>query len=344
MGTRTRDLSHLDEIISLYHPDIPRPKPRPRRPPSPNPNEPTFLPRRKFGFYICCHKVYTTHNTALNHWLDNHFLPFKGTTNIVTSHGTLPKFYLPPNPCKSHKDLSKKSIPLVARTQYYLSQINHVPVTPSRFRPAPHTKPPHEFKDPYSAVQAMAYDFIGTIISNTKEYQTFLEVILNKDKVNHINNLKEHIIYFPFWADYCYPGLPKVIAVMPQEKKPHNLPSCSKHNNTYYISSMGELEKIYPKNKIVKCRLVNGEITVVSVEDKDNPSLDTVGCPFFPCCSSFSSLSDLKYHLLRNHLNKDHFNYGKRDPISCYTCPIYSCNIRFSLSDELRYHMLENHI
>ncbi|KAJ9056644.1 hypothetical protein DSO57_1030913 [Entomophthora muscae] len=357
MKIRSKDLAHEEELIAIYYPEAPKLDCHYERPHSPEPDAPTILPRRDFGFYICCNKVYDSHIKALDHWLDLHFLPFKGTMNINAPHGLLPSFYYPPNPCKSRADLINKSISLVARTEYYLIQMKNIPVTPSRFRPAPHTKPPHDFKNPYTAVLAMAYDFIETVLSGAKEYHLFLSLILDNPNIDFGHDLSKHIVYFPFWADYCYPCLPKVIAAVPPslpppENKPPPIPTdqlCRGRRDAdgYYVCPTPGCGKKYKQPNGLKYHLNKGQCTVINMETGERPSMDIrkcVDCPFLPCSSSFSTPNGLKYHLFKNHLKKEHFNYGDGDLLPSYTCPVYSCRRSFSTSDNLRRHLLECHV
>ncbi|KAJ9061813.1 hypothetical protein DSO57_1016890 [Entomophthora muscae] len=356
MKIRTKDLEHQEELMGFYFPEAPKQINCFPRPPSPNPDFPTCLPGRKFGFYICCSKVYDTHIKALDHWLDFHFLPFKSNLNVVTPHGLLPSFYYPPNPCKTSADLTNKDISLVARAEYFLAHIQKIPVTPSRFRPAPQSRPPHEFKNPYTAVLAMAYDFIETVLAEREEYHLFLSLIIDGSDMQFGHDLGSHLAYFPFWADYYYPSLPKVISATisspPLDSKSAPHPSdqiCRGRRDIegFYVCPTPGCGKKYKQPNGLKYHINKGQCTVINMETGERPTMDIrkcVDCPFLPCSSSFSTPNGLKYHLFKNHLKQEHFTYGKGDILSTYTCPVYSCRRGFSSSDNLRRHILECHV
>ncbi|KAJ9059822.1 hypothetical protein DSO57_1037535, partial [Entomophthora muscae] len=239
--------SNPDQDLQFkHHHDAPKLDYTPERPDFHEPN--ACLPGINTAFYICCNNVYSTHYMALDHWMDNHFLPFNGTINTVTPHGHLPSSYYPPNPCKSEDDLLD-------------------------FRPTPHTRPPNEFENPYVAVLAIAYDFLEAIVSKSEEYYLFLALILSSNSLDFGCDLTEHITYFPLWADYCYPNLPKVINVMPDSKEIQGttnfkimLYNCYRDTNGFYICPTHGCEKKYKGKSGLNYHLKKGKCTVINTQ------------------------------------------------------------------------------
>ncbi|KAJ9063770.1 putative transcriptional regulator of ribosomal protein biogenesis [Entomophthora muscae] len=283
MEIHTRDLQHQQELLAFYYPDVPEYVCRLERPLSPD--APICLYERGFGFYVCCSKVYGTPAKALEHWLELHFIPFKSNMNVITPHGLIPSLYYRPNPCKSSANLTNTDISLVARAEYFLSNMKSIPVTPSRFCPAPHTKPPHEFKNPLAATLAMAYDFIETVLAGSKEY---LLLILDSADVTFGCEVSNHLIYFPFWANYSYPSQPKVIATaLPSGPYPVKL---SRNCEGLYACPTPGCQKRYKQPNGLKYHVNIGQCIVIDIENGEHPSTEIhmfVNCPFLPCSSSF---------------------------------------------------------
>ncbi|KAI0236814.1 hypothetical protein L0F63_001643 [Massospora cicadina] len=340
---RIRDLEHIDELMYLHYPNKTKPTRRYQRPNSPSPDTPTNRQIRPFGFYICCNKVYASHTEALDHWLDLHFLPFKGQLTLPAPHGNLPSFYYPPNPCKSIADVGNPNYPLVARAEFYLAALSQV-------SPHPAHPTPIEFTNPYAAALAMAYDFIGLVQSEAEEYHLFLSLILDDAASSFGRDLRLHIVYFPFWADYCYPGLPKVIASMPPPKaalSPEPVGRGRRDADGFYVCATPGCGKKYKQPNGLKYHLTKGQCTVINLETGERPLHDrrkNVACPFLPCSSDFSTPNGLKYHLFKHHLKPNHFNFGSGDLYDTYTCPVFSCQRNFTSSDNLRRHLLECHV
>ncbi|KAJ9048856.1 Juxtaposed with another zinc finger protein 1 [Entomophthora muscae] len=325
MKIHTRDLQHQQELLAFYYPDVPEYVCRLGRPLSPDAS--IFLSERGFGFYVCCSKVYGTPAKALEYWLELHFIPFKSNMNVITPHGLIPSLYYPPNPCKSSANLTNTDIFLVAY---------------SEFHPAPHTKPPHEFKNPLAATLAMTYDFIENVLAGSKEY---LLLILDSPDITLGCEVFNHLIYFPFWANYSYPSQPKVIATaLPSVPYPVKL----SHNcEGLYACPTPGYQKRYKQLNGLKYHVNIRKSIIKDVENGEQLSTEIhkfVDCPFLYCSSSFSTPSGLMYHLLKNHLKKDHFTYEQGDILSKYTCSFYSFRRPFPSSDRLCHHYLECHV
>lgn len=211
MELHSSDAEHSNELANLCiavdsKPDYVRIPPR-----KPDPFVPRCLPPRTFTPRSCCNTVYSSCILALSHWHSTHFLPHAAAMRVATFHGLLPAVGYTWEACSTFDDLRNETFPLAARTLFFLYLIKHCPATPMLFRPEPLSLAPYEFTNSVTATFAAAYDFIETVLSKDLEYHSFLSLVLNTRAVDFGMDISEHLVYFPLWADYIYPSLPRTI-------------------------------------------------------------------------------------------------------------------------------------
>ncbi|KAJ9052556.1 hypothetical protein DSO57_1033010 [Entomophthora muscae] len=179
----TNDAHHIQELLTLYYPS--------------SANLPvhshsssqltTQIRVLRLLPYTCCGVVFYNTRSSLLHFFCTHFSSVQAKLRRQSLH----QFQL----C----DLGNKQIPIVRRTLLFLNKLNTLPSNPSHFRPSPHSNRPQDFKNPYSATMAMAYDFLDIVIHSPVEYLQFTNFLKT------IISAPSHKDVWPYWAKYIHP-------------------------------------------------------------------------------------------------------------------------------------------
>ncbi|KAJ9090619.1 hypothetical protein DSO57_1000470 [Entomophthora muscae] len=178
------DLLHMRNLCSLYYPTLTKDCP-------PDINTriiPQLIPIPRLNLipYKCCGRTFYDQNHTLVHYFKVHFrLTYNSITNTA----------LPPFTITALGDIT---IPIFIRTQLFLNVLTAFPKNPCYFRPAPKSRPPHRFANPYSATLAMAYDFLDMVSHNPPEYSNFTLMLQDYHPVSSCTQV------WPFWAAYFY--------------------------------------------------------------------------------------------------------------------------------------------
>lgn len=179
------DVLHMRELCRFYEPAamipaLPRTKYK-HAAVGLNPPRLDLLP------YTCCSETFVDQGSALDHYFGVHF-------RYIWRH-----FHSRPRPPFDKKVLADGAIPLFLRAQFFLDSLVHLPATPMRFRPGPPTKKPKEFRNPYSAVMALAYDFLHVVATHPPEYSRFVtRLAAHGATVGHRQ-------VWTYWAAYIFP-------------------------------------------------------------------------------------------------------------------------------------------
>ncbi|KAJ9066753.1 hypothetical protein DSO57_1006364 [Entomophthora muscae] len=196
-----RDLNHMKELVKFYYPSYnPVKTPEAKSEISQKPQKTSFL---KIVPYHCCGKTYLKHNKALAHFFEVHFTSllhlWKETKNT----------------CTKFSDIGNRNIPVVHRAAFFLGSLTHLPDNPTHFRPAPHSKAPLDFTNPYSSALAMAYDYIAVVKAQPIQFLEFIALLKLHASFNNLQTPQS--CYWPYWAHFIYPslspGVPTIILV-----------------------------------------------------------------------------------------------------------------------------------
>ncbi|KAJ9090615.1 hypothetical protein DSO57_1000466 [Entomophthora muscae] len=180
----TPDTQHLVELYSLYNPTHPISPPNTSlQTTTPNPSTPApnhILP------YKCCKTTFDDFSQALRHFFIHHFHTIRTRKHGLASVAS---------------DIGNTTIHPIERASVFMKFFKTLPQNPRQFRPAPHSKPPLDFRNPYSSAMAMAYDFMETIIHQPSQYTAFL------NKLTTYIPFTSHNDTWPYWAYFIYPQL-----------------------------------------------------------------------------------------------------------------------------------------
>ncbi|KAJ9049048.1 hypothetical protein DSO57_1028662 [Entomophthora muscae] len=184
--------NHMKELLSVYYPSY-----NPEfSTTAPEPSKPTFTLSPKvlnLVPYQCCGITHKKYDKAKEHFFKIHFASVVYNWNNTR------------NPCTEYSDIGNRNIPAVYRAAFFLDSLVHLPDNPNHFRPAPHTKAPLDFANPYSSVLAMAYDYIAVVKAQPIQFIEF-----NQELKHHaiIKNFSaEMVCSWTCWAHFVYPGL-----------------------------------------------------------------------------------------------------------------------------------------
>ncbi|KAJ9070732.1 hypothetical protein DSO57_1004655 [Entomophthora muscae] len=239
------DTSHFKELVSKNC--------KPSTPDAPSSSHPCPLPPKantietKPRALVCCGSTSDSYHAAISHWAQEH-------------------------------RAQPSSNPLIQQASNFLRSFMTLPSNPRYFRPKPASLSPLKMRNPYSAAQAMAYDFLDQI--NTTEYAFFLRVCTPNSKSTFLD-------MWPLWASYFYFPHGK-----PQKTPPFPCKLCPKafhqrHGLKYHMNT---------KHSIVKSEPFR-------IFTPKNP----VKCPIESCNATFTHSSAIHRHVARKH-NKQFSN------------------------------------
>ncbi|KAJ9053348.1 hypothetical protein DSO57_1024962 [Entomophthora muscae] len=297
------DLQHILDLCSLYYPSHPPPTLKPSllcsTPPATNPFKQQLIP------YTCCNTTFSKLDYTLSHFFENHFPSIRDTIRDKKTH--IPK-------AKQLTAVGNKNISIVQRTATFLKLFSTLPSNPRNFRPAPHSRSPFEFKNPYTSATALAYDFIETFQQNPKEYSEFTLML------NMHTSISDYHDTWHYWAHYIYPHLHSKDTLF---------------NESLLFTSPSE---IYDGSN-------QPQTTIIRLDKHFKHYSFT--CPFKPCPKLFTSNPGFRIHMLKQHLQKKHFyddliSHSPPKDIT-YTCPTMRCSKPFRVKGELRRHILHKH-
>ncbi|KAJ9053351.1 hypothetical protein DSO57_1024965 [Entomophthora muscae] len=297
------DLQHILDLCSLYYPSHPPPTLKPSllcsTPPATNPFKQQLIP------YTYCNTTFSKLDYTLSHFFENHFPSIRDTIRDKKTH--IPK-------AKQLTAVGNKNISIVQRTATFLKLFSTLPSNPRNFRPAPHSRSPFEFKNPYTSATALAYDFIETFQQNPKEYSEFT-LMLNMHTI-----ISDHHDTWHYWAHYIYPNL------LPKDPSLDRYILCKNPSEAADCSNQSQETDFRPCKQFKRYGFI---------------------CPFKPCTKKFTSNPGFRTHLIKHHLQKKHFS-GDLVPRPCprdiiYTCPTLRCSKSFKVEGELRKHVLHSH-
>ncbi|KAJ9070728.1 hypothetical protein DSO57_1004650 [Entomophthora muscae] len=215
------DTLHLKELVSkkcnIYAPSTGDSCPLP---PKDNIIEP------KPRLLMCCGSTSNNYHEAISHWIQEH---------------------------RTQPSLS----PLIQQASNFLRSFKTLPSNPRYFRPKPASTSPLEMRNPYSAAQAMAYDFLDQI--NTTEYAFFSRICTPNSKSTFLD-------IWPLWASYFYfpHNKPKSAAPFPCKLCPkafnqrHGL---KYHMNTRHSSVKPEPFRLFTPKPTLKCPIASCQAT-----------------------------------------------------------------------------------
>lgn len=323
------DTHHLQEMLGVYYPTQPtRQPPATAVKPTPSFTSLPLVPR------TCCGMAFTDLRAAISHWFTAHF--YLVDKQLTQSQAP---------PCTHFKDLGNRSIPIIQRVAFFLGSIKHPPATPRCFRPAPHARPPLEFKNPISATLAMAYDFVAVVLGPSPQYLCFVMHVHGQPPADNLP-LQGHIRFWPYWAAFLYPSLmhfnPETIRrpppgplneiykrvgkLCPPEASQTNLFCCSQKGcDKSYRQQAGLLYHMQHTHKLW-----------------DGLRLE---CPFHLCQKVYSSTTGMRNHLKNCHLQPHHFDEDSHpEPTTeIVQCPIPPCSASLCTQRKIRQHLVLNH-
>ncbi|KAJ9090620.1 hypothetical protein DSO57_1000471 [Entomophthora muscae] len=283
------DVKHMIELSSLYYPTHIAPK----MPPSQfNGTRQTSHPL-KLGIlpYRCCSAIFYDLDQAQGHFFDCHF------KQVQKQYGQPP----------AEVDIGNQKFHVVHRAAAFLKCIKNLPSNPRHFRPAPLSKSPLEFKNPYSSAMALAYDFMETVIYNPAEYSHFIA------KSSHHIPFSSHNNSWPYWAFFLYPDL------LLKSPASVSLPS----NNMMSLSSIMSSSVLDAKVTELKCPFLScGKVCKVNSEFRTHL---------------------LKHHLQPRHFRSDLTQKQARATNHTFTCPQKRCTQVFPSQGDMRLHLLQSH-
>lgn len=300
------DLHHTRELIARYYPDAPlKPLARPGSPPTKHVAAPFTAPLTKF--YSCCHYNFCNSSRSFDHYFENHF------ANAVKS--------VAPNPCRTLADVGNPAIPVVKRVAYFLASIESPPKNPRLFRPAPLSRGPLRFNNPYSVAMAMAYDFLETLRDQPPEYADFVTLVDLHASLANIPNVS----HWACWAHFKYPGLN------------HSPSGIGGTIQPLFFCQMAGCHKLYKQLTGLQQHLCRDH------KSPDTREICTLLCPFTPCDKAYQSSTGLRNHLKKFHLQPHHFEEDRHAVAAPATCPIDPCAAQFPSLAALRLHILNTH-
>ncbi|KAJ9087913.1 hypothetical protein DSO57_1028352 [Entomophthora muscae] len=252
--------------------------------------------------------------------------PLASSKPITTKYGTIPSLQSTAN-CQSFKEIGNANIPLRERVTFFLHSFSILPSHPSFFHPKPKTNA-RDIRNPYTAVLALAYDFLEAITSQQIEYYMFLNRILRCQRTNYSLDPKTHLQYIPLWISFVTFDNPSSLRPAGDCKYTCKTPGCKKKYR--------QLSGLQYHNTKGGCGLSLKDYGKPKFRSSKNP----FACPFIPCRKSFSCANGLNFHIAKYHLKKWHFNQGETFPYT-YKCP--TCPFASTEGDNLRNHLLMVH-
>ncbi|KAJ9081284.1 hypothetical protein DSO57_1016303 [Entomophthora muscae] len=250
----------------------------------------------------CCNTVSHGLDDSLVHFFSQHFQLIHEHLHGMES---------------SHLSPSSKGSIVVQQATVFLKQVT-LPKNPLHFRPAPLSKSPLAFKNPYSCVYALAYDFMETVKQKPLEYSSFTAKLAN------FISFSNHLDVWPYWVYFIYPTLLDPIT---SKGSPEKIPLHSK-----------PIEKVFKSsNPYIPQEL--------SLRFTSRNNIQSFTCPFRPCQNTYTSTPGLRTHLLKYHLQSKHC---KEDTLPKnrniqYKCPIRQCKENFTSESGIRKHLLHIH-
>ncbi|KAJ9057323.1 putative transcriptional regulator of ribosomal protein biogenesis [Entomophthora muscae] len=313
-----RDYQHLTELIRHYNPGLLNTKAKDDK------------PKNFFSPVPATFKIPEAQSTQLNRRLTAWTTVVLDTLDpsklVATSYGNVPKLKTDGN-CQSFKDIGNHHISLQERVSFFLHSFSTLPSHPSFFRPKPNFNA-RDIRNPYTAVLAVAYDFLEAINSQQIEYYIFLNRILRCERTNYSLDPTFHLDFIPLWVSFVTFNNPSSLKPEVDRMYKCKTPGCKKQYR--------QLSGLQYHNTKGGCGL--------SLKDFGNPkfrsSKNPFSCPFIPCRKSFSCSNGLNFHIAKYHLKKWHFNQGETISYN-YACP--SCPYISSDGDSLRNHILKVH-
>ncbi|KAJ9065528.1 hypothetical protein DSO57_1018544 [Entomophthora muscae] len=197
----------------------------------------------------CCGSTSENYHGAIRHWIQQH---------------------------RSQPSLN----PLIQQASNFLRSFKTLPSNPRYFRPKPASTSPLEMRNPYSAAQAMAYDFLDQI--NTTEYAFFSRICTPNSKSTYLD-------IWPLWASYFYfsHNKPKSAAPFPCKLCPKAFNQ--RHGLKYHMNTIDTVARKEPFRMFTP----------------KNP----VKCPIETCKARFTYESAIPRHMRRKH-NQPCLNNG----------------------------------
>lgn len=300
------DSRHLQELMDVYYPNtLARVEPAPEEDEAASTESLlALLP------YTCCNTTYLRQSHAFAHYFEVHF----GTALQDWTAGQ-------PNPCTQFRDVGNPAIPIVRRVAFFLDSLKHPPRRPQQFRPAPHSRGPLDFANPYSACLAMAYDYLH--VQRAPQYVEFVNVMKFHASINNLR--LSPACHWPCWAHFFYPALaPRRIVFKAPPLRP--LFRCQEHGCGKAFQQVADLHH----------HLAN---------HRRPPKPKALKCPFLPCKNTYQSATGMCNHLKKFHLDPIHFERDKHAPASPLpaTCPIVPCEHSSPNLAQLRLHIVKKH-
>ncbi|KAJ9065527.1 Zinc finger E-box-binding homeobox 2 [Entomophthora muscae] len=189
----------------------------------------------------CCGSTSNSYHEAITHWIQEH---------------------------RTQPSLN----PLIQQASNFLRSFKTLPSNPRYFRPKPASTSPLEMRNPYSAAQAMAYDFLDQI--NTTEYAFFSRICTPNSKSTYLD-------IWPLWASYFYfsHNKPKSAAPFPCKLCPKAFNQ--RHGLKYHMNAKHSTVKPEP------FRLFTHK--------------PTFKCPIESCKARFTYSGAIPRHIVRKH-------------------------------------------
>ncbi|KAJ9080783.1 hypothetical protein DSO57_1021330 [Entomophthora muscae] len=312
---------HIKHLLSLYYPShVAYPAPSNQTPLvtktiSAN-AKPLLLP------YGCCNLLFYEISLALTHYFDVHLEEVVAFCNSDKTQS-----------CLEFKDIGNPSIHIAKRAKFFLSTLTTFPANPDHFRPAPISKLPLQFKNPYSSAMAMSYDYLITLSNNLPEHSMFLFFLKSLTFKEPV--APDQVLYC--WFHFRYPEL------LPHRySPPKKNPQLSKDSNLQSPSLITCKEKGCTK----KYKQQSGLYYHMAHVHTNVINYNVLKCPFSPCTKIYASLTGLRNHLKKLHLQPENFEMDALSPppsTPSPTCPILPCKLSFVSLVDLRAHMLKTH-
>ncbi|KAJ9078079.1 hypothetical protein DSO57_1010451 [Entomophthora muscae] len=311
----TCDTRHMQELMGIYYP---RYAPKFTSASDDTHTSPTISHCLEILPYSCCNTTYLRQSHALAHYFEVHF----GTALQDWNSDQAKK-------CTRFKDIGNLTIPVIRRVAFFLNTLNHPPKNPRMFRPAPHTKSPIDFSNPYSSCLAMAYDYIHILNSKPPQYTEFISVMKFHASINNMR--LNSSCHWPCWAYFFYPSLlPKhALLKIPAPTYCQPLFRCQE-------PSCGKIYK----------QLAGLQYHIAHSHRKAPAKTIMLKCPFIPCKNTYQSTTGMCNHLKKFHLDPIHFEHDKLAlPAKSIhsACPIHPCTFTCMNLAHLRNHIVKSH-
>ncbi|KAJ9057325.1 putative transcriptional regulator of ribosomal protein biogenesis [Entomophthora muscae] len=315
-----QDQHHLAELVNHYNPGLLLLKP------TANPQPPQNYCSPPPAAFKIPEAQTAELNKRLIAWTTLVLNTIDSTKPIITHYGSIPCLNSTGN-CQSFKDIGNHKIPLHERATFFLRSFSTLPSHPSFFRPKPKSNA-RDIRNPYTAVLAVAYDFLEAINSQQIEYYIFLNRILRCERTNYSLDPTFHLDFIPLWVSFVTFNNPSSLKPEVDRMYKCKTPGCKKQYR--------QLSGLQYHNTKGGCGLSLKDYGKPKFRSSKNP----FSCPFIPCRKSFSCSNGLNFHIAKYHLKKWHFNQGETFTYT-YECP--SCPYVSTDGDNLRNHILTIH-